>query len=105
MHLCLPPGAFSSISASTASNQTWFPGSAWEASALEALPHEAEPRAQCVPRQSLGTRGHLQIFLRPAPNAPFGCITCCGEQRCLTGCEARSCSACSCESQDTGLAP
>ena len=46
---------------------TWFPGSAWEPTAGEALPRgscrryinqarEAEPRNQCVPRQSLGTR-------------------------------------------------
>src|SRR6266446_3080930 len=34
----------------------WFPGSAWEPTGLEALPYEAEPLAQCVPRQSLGTR-------------------------------------------------
>src|SRR5450755_3726399 len=38
-----------------------FPGSAWERTALEALPpvsaiREAEPRRQLVPRQSLGTR-------------------------------------------------
>src|SRR5438105_12560968 len=34
----------------------WFPGSAWEPTAFEVLPREAEPLAQCVPRQSLGTR-------------------------------------------------
>src|SRR5258708_39488488 len=38
-----------------------FPGSAWERTALEALPperitREAEPRRQPVPRQSLATR-------------------------------------------------
>src|SRR5665213_3305497 len=38
-----------------------FPGSAWERTAWQALPaewirREAEPRIQCVPRQSLGTR-------------------------------------------------
>src|SRR6266481_8753391 len=34
----------------------WFPGSAWEPGAGEALPREAEPRVHGVPRQSLGTR-------------------------------------------------
>ena len=38
-----------------------FPGSAWERTALEALPpvraiREAEPRKQSAPRQSLGAR-------------------------------------------------
>src|SRR5438445_2587241 len=33
-----------------------LPGSVWEPTAVEALPREAEPLVQCVPRQSLGTR-------------------------------------------------
>ena len=42
-----------------------FPGSAWERTAWQALPaettpREAEPRGQCVPRQSLGTRANRQ---------------------------------------------
>jgi len=44
-----------------------FPGSAWERTAREALPpfvcrREAEPRKQCVPRRSLGTR-MVAVFL------------------------------------------
>src|SRR2546423_957621 len=42
--------------------QSSFPGSAWERAAREALTpvknrSEAEPRKQCIPRRSLGTRG------------------------------------------------
>ena len=40
-------------------SSNWFPGSAWEPTALQALPEknvEAEPLKQRVPRQSLGTR-------------------------------------------------
>jgi ATP cone domain len=46
-----------------------FPGSAWERTACEALPRvrcglEAEPPGQCVPRQSLGTRGSSAGVIR-----------------------------------------
>src|SRR5260370_23700241 len=44
----------------------WFPGSAWEPGAPEAPPHEAEPRGQCVPRQSLGTRSSFRFLPRLA---------------------------------------
>ena len=40
-------------------NNNWFPGPAWEPTAPQALPalsSKAEPRNQCVPRPSLGTR-------------------------------------------------
>jgi len=39
-----------------------LPGSAWEPIVWEARPHEAEPLAQCVPRQSLGTRKCIRVF-------------------------------------------
>jgi hypothetical protein len=64
-----------------ASASYWFPGSACEAAALEAPPHEAEPLAQCVPRRSLGTRCAfagldlsrlLCMPARSSPDAPNG---------------------------------
>src|SRR5438132_1688151 len=46
-----------------------FPGSAWERTAREAPPREAEPPVQRVPRQSLGTRvfGPRLVQLQKAP--------------------------------------
>jgi len=57
--IVLGPAKALIITPAKASN-TSFPGSAWERSALQALPaFEAEPRMQCVPRQSLGTSNPL----------------------------------------------
>ena len=60
------------ISASATDRTHWFQGSALEPTALQALPadsvpfasqSEAEPREQCVPRQSLGTRIRIPSLL------------------------------------------
>src|SRR5260370_8177077 len=51
---------------SRSSGAAWnisFPGSAWERTASEAPPREAEPRGHPVPRQSLATN---YVFLPPA---------------------------------------
>src|SRR6266478_4296684 len=55
------------VGAARRRTDSWFPGSAWEPTALEALPPEAEPRAQCVPRQSLGTRCAEEVSRDPGP--------------------------------------
>src|SRR5207244_10087584 len=44
-----------------------FPGSAWERTAREAPPREAEPRVHWVPRQSLGTRGLGNLLKQEDP--------------------------------------
>src|SRR5437588_1326971 len=54
-----------------------FSGSAWERTVRQALPagrasqecSEAEPREQCVPRLSLGTRCHFFFFFAAAASA------------------------------------
>ena len=82
------PSVIKQYSSACATN--WFQGSALEPTALQALPaespvirvsyakrSEAEPRGQCVPRQSLGTRNIIGILQREVSIRPCVLLSIC----------------------------